>query len=114
MDIVKGDLVEVISGDARGRKRGEGRQGRVLRVDREKGTVLVEGVNLIRRHTKPSTQNPQGGIVEKEAPIQASNVLLVSPRLGRGVRVRHKRLEDGTKVRVCVQTGEVIPPPSKK
>lgn len=114
MDIVKGDLVEVISGDHRGRRRGEGKQGRVLFVDRKADRIIVEGVNMIRRHTKPSQQNPQGGIVEKEAPISPSNVLLVSPRLNRGVRVRHQRLEDGTRVRVCTKTGEIIPTPTEK
>ena len=113
MDILKGDTVEVISGDHRGQKRGEGRQGRVLWVDRENRKVIVEGVNMIRRHSKPSQQNPQGGILEKEAPIPVSNVLLVSPRLGRGVRVRHERLADGSRVRVCTKTGEIIPAPSE-
>jgi len=113
MDILKGDLVEVISGNSRGRKRGEGKQGKVLFVDRAKGKVIVEGVNLIRRHSKPTQRNPQGGIIEKEAPIPVSKVLLVSPRLNRGVRVRHQRLEDGTRMRVCVKTGDMIPPPSK-
>jgi large subunit ribosomal protein L24 len=113
MDIMKGDLVEVISGNDRGQKRGDGKKGRVLFIDREKGKVIVEGVNMIRRHTKPSQQNPQGGIVEKEAQIPASNVLLVSPRLNRGVRIRHDRLEDGTRVRVCSKTGEIIPTPSR-
>lgn len=111
MDIVKGDLVEVISGDGRGRKRGEGKQGKVLFIDRKRGRVIVEGVNLVRRRTKPSRQSPQGGILEKEAPIPMSNVLLVSPRLNRGVRVRRTRLEDGTTARVCVKTGDQIPRP---
>ena len=114
MDIVKGDVVEVISGDSRGEKRGEGKRGRVLLVDREKRMLIVEGVNMIRKHSKPSQQNPQGGIIEKEAPIRASNVLLVSPKLNRGVRIRHQRLEDGSSVRVCVKTGEIIPTPSEK
>ena len=113
MDIMKGDTVEVISGDYRGQKRGDGKQGRVLWVDREARKIIVEGVNMIRRHSKPSQQNPQGGIIEKEAPIPVSNVLLVSPRLGRGVRVRHERLADGTRVRVCSKTGEIIPAPSE-
>jgi large subunit ribosomal protein L24 len=114
MDIVKGDLVEVISGDHRGERRGDGKQGKVLHVDRAKEKVIVEGVNMIRRHMKPSQQNPQGGVIEKEAPIPRSNVLLVSPRLNRGVRVRHQRLEDGSRVRVCVKTGEIIPPPTDR
>lgn len=114
MDIVRGDLVEVIAGEGRGQKRGDGKQGKVLWVDRVKRRLIVEGVNMIRRHSKPSQQNPQGGVVEKEAAIDASNVLLVSPRSGKGVRVRHQRLEDGTRIRVCSETGEVIPPPTEE
>ncbi len=113
MDIMKGDLVEVISGDSRGRKRGEGKQGKVLFVDHKRAKIIVEGVNIIRKHSKPSQQTPQGGILEKEAPIPISNVLLVSPRLNRGVRVGHKRLEDGTKMRICTKTGDMIPPPAR-
>jgi|SaaInl4_150m_RNA_FD_contig_61_478978_length_1835_multi_2_in_0_out_0_3 large subunit ribosomal protein L24 len=113
MEIVKGDLVEVIAGEGRGQSRGEGQQGRVLWVDRNNDKLIVENVNIVRHHEKPSQQNPQGGVVEREAPIAASNVLLVSPRLGRGVRVRRTRLEDGTRVRVCSKTGEVIPPPTE-
>jgi len=111
---MKGDLVEVISGNGRGKKRGEGKQGKVLFVDRKRGKVFVEGVNIIRKHSKPSQRNPQGGILEKEAPVDLSNVLLVSPRLNRGVRVRHQRLEDGTCMRVCSKTGDMLPPPSRK
>ncbi len=113
MDIVRGDLVEVITGEGRGAKLGEGQKGKVLWLDRKARKIIVENVNITRHHQKPSQQNPQGGIIEKEMPIDASNVMLVSPRLGHGVRVRHQRLEDGSRVRVCTKTGEVIPPPTE-
>lgn len=77
----KGDRVEVRSGEHRGQ------QGKVLRVDPEKGRVWIEGVNLVYRHLRPSRQNPQGGRIQKEAPVHVSNVLPVDPRTGRGSRV---------------------------
>ena len=78
----KGDMVEVISGDHKGQ------QGRVLRVNPKKDVVVVEGVNMVFRHVRPSRRNPQGGRLEKEAPIHISNVLPVDPKTGRGARVR--------------------------
>ena len=78
----KGDRVEVISGEHRGQ------QGKVLRVSPELGRVWIEGVNLVYRHLRPSRRNPQGGRIQKEAPIHASNVLPVDPKTGRGSRVR--------------------------
>lgn len=82
--IRKNDRVEVISGDHRGE------QGRVLRVDPGKQTVVIEGVNLVYRHLKQSRKTPQGGRIRKEAPIHASNVMLVDPKTSRGSRVRFK------------------------
>jgi large subunit ribosomal protein L24 len=78
----KGDMVEIISGDHKGQ------QGRVLRVVTKKNTVVVEGVNMVYRHVRPSRQNPSGGRLQKEAPIHISNVLPVDPKTGRGTRVR--------------------------
>ncbi len=80
--IRKGDRVEVISGDHKGE------QGKVLRVDPVKNRVLIEGVNLVYRHLRPSRTNPQGGRIRKEAPIHLSNVMAVDPKTGRGCRVR--------------------------
>lgn len=79
--IKTGDRVEVMTGDHRGE------QGRVLRVDPTKGVVVIEGVNLVYRHLRPSRQNPQGGRIRKEAPVHVSNVLPVDPKTGHGSRV---------------------------
>jgi large subunit ribosomal protein L24 len=79
--IRKGDRVEVISGDHRGE------QGQILRIDKDKNRVIVEGVNLVYRHLRPSRSNPQGGRIRKEAPIHMSNVLPVDPKTARGSRV---------------------------
>lgn len=98
----KNDTVIVISG------RNKGKKGKVLEVDRQKNKILIEGINMIKRHTKPNAQNQQGGIVEKEAFISISNVLLFSPSAERGVRAKIKILEDGSRIRVCRVTGDEI------
>ena len=103
MKIKKGDSVEVKSG------KDAGKRGRVLRVDRDRGRVVVEGVNMIKRHTKPNPQKKiQGGIVEREAAIHASNVMVVSPDSGRPTRVGYKILDDGRKVRVSKVDGAIL------
>ncbi len=102
MHIRKNDTVEVISGDDRGKK------GRVLRTIDKKDRVLVEGVNYIWRHVKPSQQNPQGGRVQKESPIAASNVLLVCPQCEKGRRVSSQG-SGREKTRVCRKCGHNIP-----
>ncbi len=99
MKINMGDTVKVIAGkDANA-------EGKVLSVDMKKGSVLVEGVNMITKHTKPSQANPNGGIVQKEAPIDISNVMLVFK--GKATRVGFK-MEGDKKVRFAKSTGEVI------
>jgi large subunit ribosomal protein L24 len=99
--IRKGDQVMVITGKNKGQK------GEVLRVLDEK--VVVQNVNLIKRHTKPNPQaNQPGGIVEREAPIHVSNVLIFNPSTNSGDRVGFKTLEDGRKVRVFRSSGEVV------
>ena len=105
--IVKGDTVLVISGDDRGKT------GRVVKVLHEKQRVLVEGVNLVKRHMRPTQQNPQGGISEREAPIHLSNVMPYDPKANRGTRVRSRVLSDGSRVRESVATGEVIEKPKR-
>ncbi|HXF83206.1 MAG TPA: 50S ribosomal protein L24 [bacterium] len=100
--VKKGDTVEVIAGKHRGKR------GKVLKVDLKGGKVIVEGVNLVKRHTKPTQKLPQGGIVEKEAPLFSSRVMLVCPKCGKAARVAHGYLADGTKVRVCKNCGEQI------
>ncbi len=99
--IRKGDQVIVIAGDDKGKK------GEVVRVAGDK--VVVQNVNIIKRHTKPNPAGqPAGGIIEREAPIHISNVMLFNPASGKGERVGFKVLEDGRKVRVFRSSGEVM------
>lgn len=102
MRIKKGDTVEVISGKDRG-KRGE-----ILKVIPKKDRVIVEGVNIVHRHVQPTQDMPQGGIIENEAAIHASNVQLVCPRCDEKTRVGAEYLEDGTKVRKCKKCNEIV------
>lgn len=99
--VKKGDTVEVLAGKSKGK------QGQVMRILTKKGRVLVERVNMIKRHQKP-TQNTQGGIIEKEASIDASNVAPVCPKCRKGVRIGFKLHDDGKKVRVCRKCGEEL------
>jgi large subunit ribosomal protein L24 len=99
----KGDNVVVISGKDKGKK------GKVMRVLREDDRVVVEGINLVKRHMRPTPRNPSGGIVEREQPIHACKVMPVDPKTGKGTRVRFKSLENGKKVRVAATSGEEIP-----
>ncbi len=103
LHIRKGDLVEVVGGvDAR-------KRGKVLKVFPRQERALVEGVNFIKRHTRPNQRNQQGGIIEKEAPLHISRLMLVDPQTEERTRIRRKRLEDGTWIRVAVKSGEQIP-----
>jgi len=102
LKIRKGDLVMVISGDDKGKT------GKVLAVDEAKSRVIVEKVNFVKRHTKARSQNQQGGIIEKEAPIHISNVMLFDPKAGRGVRVGVKVTKDGKRERISRASGDVI------
>lgn len=123
MYIKTGDTVQVIAG------REKGKTGKVSRVDRQRNRVFVDGLNIVKRHKKPNPVDPEGGIIEKEASIHASNVLLYSENLERGVRVSYRFLGSGDalfttrneakasfaeaparvqKVRVCLKTGEVF------
>jgi large subunit ribosomal protein L24 len=99
--VKKGDTVQVLAG------KNKGKQGQVMRILTKKGRVLVERVNMIKKHQKP-TQNSQGGIIEKEASINASNVAPVCPKCKKGVRIGFKLHDDGTKVRVCKKCGEEL------
>ena len=95
------DTVEVIAG------REKGKRGRVLKVLPAKERVVIEKVNFVKRHTKPSQQSRQGGIVEKEGPIHVSNVMLFCKKCNRPVRVRNLRGADGAKNRACARCGEL-------
>ena len=99
MKIKKGDNVRVIAG------KDNGKEGKVISVDRKKGRVLVEGVNIITKHTKPSAANQNGGIIQKEAPIDISNVMYVHK--GKATRIGF-RIENDKKVRFAKSTGDVI------
>lgn len=102
LKIKTGDQVIVIAGKDRDKK------GKVLAVFPKDSRVLVEGANLIKRHTKPSTALPEGGIIEREAPLQISNVAIVDPKTGKPTRVGYKILADGSKVRYAKKSGEVL------
>ncbi|HVK18103.1 MAG TPA: 50S ribosomal protein L24 [Fimbriiglobus sp.] len=102
MYIRKDDVVEVLTGDDKGKR------GRVLRVQRDKGKVVVEGVNKVYRHLKPSRRNPQGGRLSKEMPVQASNVALIDPQTNRPTRLGVRYLADGTKELYAKKSGARI------
>ena len=101
--IRKGDEVFVISGKDKGKK------GKVLKVLVEEDRVVIAGINLVKRHSRPTPRNPSGGIVEREQAIHASKVMPVDPKTGKGTRIRFKELEGGKKVRVAAKSGEEIP-----
>jgi large subunit ribosomal protein L24 len=102
MRIKKDDTVEVIYG------KDKGKRGKVLSVDREEDRVIVEGINIVSRHMRPTQDMPQGGIIENEAPIHISNVMLVCPRCDERSRIGVDVLDSGKKVRVCKSCDEVI------
>jgi large subunit ribosomal protein L24 len=99
--IRKGDEVVVMTGKDKGRK------GSVLNVNRKDRRVLVQGVNMVKRHTRPA-QGSAGGIIEKEASVALSNVAIVDPKTGEASRIGYKTLDDGRKVRFAKKSGEVI------
>ena len=102
LHIKKGDTVAVIAGEDRGK------QGRVLSVDAAKNRAIVEGVNIVKKSTKPSAKHPQGGIIEMEAPINLSNINLVDPKTGKPTRVGIRVNDKGEKVRFAKKSGEEI------
>jgi len=100
--VKKNDRVKLIAGKDRGKI------GKVLYVDRERQRVIVEGLNLVKKTKRPDQQNQKGGIIDIEAPVHVSNLMLVCPKCDRAVRVRKKQLENGKRVRVCVKCGEMF------
>jgi len=101
----KGDMIVVIAG------KDKGKRGKVLRVLTKKDRLVVERIAMVKRHTKPSQKNPQGGIVEKEGSIHVSNVALWSEKLGKPVKVSITYNEAGKRVRVIKKSGEIFPEP---
>jgi|TARA_B110000196_G_scaffold282195_1_gene263312 large subunit ribosomal protein L24 len=102
MKIKRDDMVLVISGNDKGKR------GRVLRVYPERDRIIVEGVRMMKKHTKPTQRDPQGGIVEREAAMHVSNVMLVDPKSDEPTRVGRQRLGEGRQVRVAKRSGEMI------
>ncbi|MDH5510110.1 MAG: 50S ribosomal protein L24 [Nitrospinota bacterium] len=102
ISVKKNDVVVVIAGADKGKK------GKVLEVIPSEGRVIVEKVNIVKRHQRPTQQQRQGGIIEREAKIDASNVQLFCSKCDKPVRFGHQRLEDGKKVRVCRKCGEMM------
>lgn len=100
--IKKNDTVIVTKGKEKGKS------GKVLRILPEKGKAIVEKLNFVKRHAKPSQQIRQGGIIEKEAPLTLSNLMLLCPRCNKPVRTGRKRLEDRKTVRVCKKCGDIL------
>ncbi len=102
LKIRKGDLVKVIAGDSKGT------QGKIVEVILDKGRAIVEGANMVSKHTKPNAANPNGGIIKQEAAIHISNLALVDPKTGNTTRVGRKKNEAGKLVRVAKKSGEEI------
>ncbi len=100
--IKKNDMVKVIAGTSKGKT------GRVLMIDLERGVALVEHLNMVKRHQRATGQRKQGGIIEKEAPIQLSNLMPVVPGTEQPTRIRYRRLDNGKKVRIAVRGGEQL------
>ena len=103
MRITKGDTVKVMRGDDKGKT------GEVIRVYPKRGRLTVKGVNVVKRHRKARRAEEQSGIIELEAPIHASNVMLVDPKSGDATRIKMRIDEDGTKERISIKSGDAIP-----
>ncbi|MDP2646743.1 MAG: 50S ribosomal protein L24 [Desulfobacterales bacterium] len=101
-NVKKNDKVKVIAG------KDKGKIGKVIKVVKNDNRILIEKVNFIKRHSKPTAQNRQGGIIEKEAPIHLSNVMLMCNKCIKPARIKMQYLEDGKKMRVCRKCGEII------
>ena len=100
--IQKDDKVKILAGKDRGKI------GKVIKVDRKKQRILVENINVAKRHTRPNAQNRQGGIIESEAPLHTSNVMLMCNKCIKPARIKMQQLDDGKKVRVCRKCNEQI------
>ncbi len=105
--VVKGDTVRVVRGDDKGK------EGKVLRVYPKTGRILVEGINIVKKHRRAQNADEQSGILEMPAPVHASNVMLLDPKSGEPTRVRVRLDDDGTKERIGVKSGDAIPHPKR-
>ena len=103
MSITKGDTVRVMVGAEKGK------EGTVLRVDRKKRRVVIEGVRMLKRHKQARAEGEEGGIIEFEGPVDVSNVMLLDPKSGEPTRIRKKRDKDGTRERISVKSGQAVP-----
>ncbi len=102
LNIRKDDTVVVLSGEDKGKR------GKVIKVLPDQGKVIVQGVHMIKKHQRPTASVREGGIVEREAPIYESKLMVVCPNCGSPTRISHKKTEDGTNVRICKKCGEII------
>ena len=102
LHIKKGDTVYVLAGNDKGKT------GRVLSIDAKKGRAIVEGIHMVTKSTKPNAQNPNGGFIKKEAPVDLSNLAAIDPKSGKPTRVGFRINEDGKKVRYSKKSGEEI------
>jgi large subunit ribosomal protein L24 len=102
LHVKKGDMVRVIAGKEKGKS------GKVAAIFSDKGRVVVENLNMVKRHTRPSRTNSEGGIIEKEAPLSASNVLLLCGSCNQATRTGMRVLDDGSKVRFCKKCNEIV------
>jgi large subunit ribosomal protein L24 len=103
MPVSKGDTVRIVRGDEKGK------EGKIIRVLPKKGRVVVEGINIVKRHRKPRTADEPGGIIDFPAPIHHSNVMLLDPKSGAPTRIRARVDEDGAKERISAKSGDAIP-----
>ena len=102
LHVKKGDTVLVLSGKDKGKK------GKVIEALPKKGKVVIEGINTVKRHTKPTQSMPQGGILVKEAPMHSAKVMLVCPACDKATRIKHTPLANGKMARTCKKCGEII------
>ena len=102
MNLKVGDKVVVISGKSKGS------EGKIIKTFKDENKVIVEGCNMVTKHVKPSGQNENGGIVKQEAPIHASNVMIIDPKTKKRTRIAHKVDEKGKKVRISVKSKEIL------
>jgi large subunit ribosomal protein L24 len=103
LQVTKGDMVQVVAGDHKGKR------AKVLRVHRKSGRVTLDGVNLVKKHLRANNPGGESGIIERPAPIHHSNVMLIDPKTGEPTRVRRQKDKDGTLERIAVKSGQSIP-----